>query len=211
MAARRYRDRFEAGARLADALEEAHVVAEVVLGIPRGGLPVAEPVARRLDARLGVVVANKLGAPGNPEYAMGAVSEHGVVIVDQSVVDALRVGAAALDRAIAATAAEVDRRATGWRGEPLRLDGLAVVLIDDGLATGSTFVAAAEAVRRAGAATVIGAVPVAPAATVERLRGAGLRIVCPWTPDPFRAVGEFYEDFTQIPTAAVTGLLEGSA
>lgn len=193
-----YADRQAAGRTLAARLEGYRGRSRlVVLGLPRGGVPVAREVADALAAPLDVLVVRKLGAPGQPELAVGALAGGGVRVLNDDVVVALGLHADQLDELARREAAEIARREAAYRGgRPApELAGTTALLVDDGLATGATMSAAVVAVRRLGAAFVVVAVPVAPAATCQRLRGIADEVVCAQTPEGFIAVGAFYDDF----------------
>jgi predicted phosphoribosyltransferase len=200
----RYRDRNDAGERLASAVEAAGVIGldvqPLVLGIPRGGVPVAALVAERMGGDLDVLVAHKLGAPGNPEYAIGAVAEDGTLIVDDSVIERLGIDLGYVDAERRNQQADVERRAAVLRAgrPPTPLAGRVCVVVDDGVATGATLEASLRLVERSGAARVVAAVPVGPTETVVRLAGIVDAVVCPLQPTPFVAVGEWYDDFRQV-------------
>jgi putative phosphoribosyl transferase len=206
-------DRVEAGRRLAPEL--AHLRAEdvVVLGLPRGGVPVAFEVARALDAPLDVIVVRKVGVPWQPELAMGAVGEDGTMIVNPAVVRGARVEAPELASAADTARAELDRRVGRLRGDRPRLDlhGRTAVIVDDGIATGATARVACEVAREQGAARVVLAVPVAPPAAVTAMSDVADEVVCVQQPDRFHAVGQFYEDFSATSDADVVTLLERAA
>ena len=205
-----FRDRTEAGERLAALLVERGVDADVVLAIPRGGLPIGRPVADALDAPLDVVVAKKLGAPGNAELAVGAVSDDGVVWVNHDIVGRLGVSHGYLETERAARAAEAREKAERYRGDrpPLDLAGKRVVVVDDGLATGATALACVRKVREAGADRVTLAVPVASASGIERLAGEVDEVVNVETPPYFGAVGQFYRSFAQVSDAEARTYLD---
>jgi putative phosphoribosyl transferase len=194
-----FRDRRDAGERLAAVLASEIGHADVVLGIPRGGVVVAAPVAAALGARLDVVVPRKLGAPGNPELGIGAVAP-GVVVVDDALVARLHVADSYLEREIRAQEAEIERRLAVYRAdrEPPELERASVVLVDDGVATGATSVAALRWARKAGAAKVVFAAPVGPAGIERVLAPECDACVILETPASFSAVGEWYERFGQI-------------
>jgi predicted phosphoribosyltransferase len=183
--------------------------AVVVLGVPRGGVVVAAEVARALGAELDIAVPRKLRAPHNPELAVGAVAEDGSVYVDERVATSLGVPPEYLQQEAAWQLEEIRRRLEAYRqGRPAcELAGRTVVLVDDGIATGSTMVAAVRSVRRRGAARVVVAVPVAPPEAVRRLRVEGCEVVCAREDPLFVAVGQFYEDFTQVSDEEVQALL----
>jgi putative phosphoribosyl transferase len=183
-----------------------------VLGLPRGGVPVARGVADRLLAPLDVVMVRKLGLPWQPELAMGAVALVGAaehVVRNESVLAAAQIPEHLFRRVLATERAVLVERARSYRGNHPDPDvrGRLAVVVDDGLATGATMLAAVEAVRSLGAASVVVAVPVGSADAVAALEAVADLVVCPWTPRPFRAVGHAYRDFTQTTDAEVRGLL----
>lgn len=207
-----FRNRRAAGQRLAQALEERgyHSDGLLVLGIPRGGVPVAAEVARTLDAPLDVVIARKLRAPYQPELAIGAVTsgDH-IQIVNDELVRELEVTPEYLEQEIRHQQAEIDRRLRSLRGErPLpRVEGQTVIVVDDGIATGYTFRAALVGLRRQHPARLVAAVPVAPRESLASLRGLAEDVVCLETPRWFVAVGVWYDDFSEITDADVVALL----
>jgi putative phosphoribosyl transferase len=208
-----YRDRTHAGRELASKLlEYAGTPDVIVLALPRGGVPVAFEVAKALRAPLDVFIVRKLGVPGHDEYAMGAIATGGVRVLDDRVVRAARVTRAELDAVTAAEQRELERRERQYRGDrsPPEVAGRTVILVDDGLATGSTMRAAVEALRQEGAARVVVAVPIAPPETCDAFREIVDDIVCARTPEPFYAVGLWYEDFSQTTDDEVRQLLERS-
>ena len=178
----------------------------LVLGLPRGGIPVAYEVARGLGAPLDVFVVRKLGVPGHEELAMGAIATGGVRVVNRDVVDALHIPPDVLDRAAVEEARELERREQSYRGErpEPQVGGKTVILVDDGLATGSTMRAAVAALRQQVPARIVVAVPVAAPSTCQELRREVDEIVCFATPEPFMAVGRFYDDFAQTTDEEVT-------
>lgn len=195
----RFVDRTDAGARLAAAVAAVVTGPAVVLGIPRGGVIVASPVARALGAALDVIVPKKLGAPFQPELGLGAVAP-GVVILDEALIARLGVPQRYLDAEIDRERAEVARRTELYRAgrPPLDLRAVAAVIVDDGVATGGTALAAIASARAQGAAEVVFAAPVAPPELVERLAAVADRVVILATPARFSAVGEWYERFDQV-------------
>jgi predicted phosphoribosyltransferase len=206
----RFRDREHAGQVLGERLRSyAGRESLLVLGLPRGGVPVAFEVARILEAPLDVFVVRKLGVPGHEELAMGALASGGVRVLNDDVVAQLGIGDEAIARAAAAETAELERRERAYRGDrgPVEAAGRTVILVDDGLATGSTMRAAANAVRAQGPERLVVAVPVAAAQTCDELRGEVDEVVCALTPDPFAAVGLWYEDFTPTGDDEVRRLL----
>lgn len=210
----RFADRDDAGRQLAEALAPICEGSDrvVVLGLPRGGIPVARHVADRLGAPLDVICVRKLGFPGQPEYSMGAIGEGGVRILDQRVIDR----AAITDRAVAEVErrerAELERRTTGYRGARPRIDltDRIAIIVDDGLATGNTARAAIQVARASGARAVILAVPVAPESTIAALQSEADQVIALAVPSSFRAVGEWYKDFSPTTDAEVTAALTPS-
>lgn len=195
-----FRDRKHAGELLAGLLESYRGQARtVVLGLARGGVPVAAAVARELALPLDVFAVRKIGAPHQPELAIGAVASGGVIVLDQGSVAAMHVSQAALGFRVAQEREELQRRERLYRGErpPLALAGQTVILVDDGLATGYTMLAAVRAVRQQVPAAIVVAVPVAPPTTLERLRADVDEVFCVERAEKLFAVGQFYEDFSQ--------------
>ena len=181
----------------------------VVLALPRGGVPVGFEIARALRAPLDVFVVRKLGLPGHPELAMGAIASGGVRVMNEDVLTWYRPSDAAIEAVTRAERGELERRERAYRDDrlPLPIDGKTVILVDDGLATGSTMQAAVRAVRRLHPSRVIVAVPVGAAETCEVLRTVADDVVCPVTPYPFSAVGLWYVDFSQTSDDDVRRLL----
>ena len=205
-----FRDRHDAGRRLADALaRRAPLHAPVILALPRGGVPVGWEVARALGAPLDVMVVRKLGVPGHEELAMGAIASGGIRVVSDEVVQALAIPARVLADTAVMEEDELLRRERAFRGDrpATRLAGCTVVLVDDGLATGSTMLAAVAAARAASAARVVVAVPVAPRDTCRMLSEHADEVLCLSTPARFRAVGDWYDDFSQVDDDEVRRLL----
>jgi putative phosphoribosyl transferase len=207
-----FRDRREAGEQLAAALEGLRGQPVVVLGIPRGGVEIGAVVARALSADLDVVIPRKVGAPGNPELGLGAVAE-GVQVLDDHLMRMLGVGEDYLKGEIEAQEEEIRRRSAAYRKDrpPLNLAGNVAVVVDDGVATGGTAVAALRWARAQGAATVMLAVPVAPKEAVKRLQREADEVRVLATPEPFYAVGQWYQDFPQVSDERVVELLAGSS
>ena len=196
---RPYRDRVDAGVRLAECLAAyADRPDVVVLGLPRGGVPVAAEVARALRAPLDVFCVRKLGVPGDEELAMGAIATGGVVVVNDQVVADIGVPEHMLAGVAAAEREELERQERAYRGDhpPAPLAGRTVLVVDDGLATGATMRAAVQAVRAAGPSRVVVAVPVAAAETCRSLAADADAVVCPLAPESFRSVGAWYDDFS---------------
>jgi predicted phosphoribosyltransferase len=211
---RAFVDRDDAGRQLGAAVRKALADRDVlVLGLPRGGVPVAAAVAAALGAPLDVIVVRKVGVPGQPELAMGAVASGGTEVRSADVLGFLP-GAAQQFAAVAAREREeVARRERVYRGArpPLELKGREVVLVDDGLATGSTMEAAVRACRAAGSARIVVAVPVAPPDTVARLKRLADQIICLETPAGFMAVGQWYDSFPQLEDEEVQEILAAQA
>jgi putative phosphoribosyl transferase len=203
-----FEDRLDAGARLAEALKEHAGPDTVVLGIPRGGVIVGEVVARTLGVPLDVVVPRKIGAPGNPELGLGAVAP-GVRVLDPWLIERLGVREDYLEREIAAQEVEIVRRLEAYRAgrPPVDVAGRTAIVVDDGVATGGTAVAALRWARAEGAGTVVLAVPVAPPQTIERLRHEADEVVALATPTPYAAVGEWYRTFDQTSDEEVVAAL----
>ena len=205
-----FADRIEAGQRLATRLGYLRDEEPVVLGLPRGGVPVAAEVANALGAPLDVIVVRKLGVPYQPELGMGAVGEDGIRVINEEVVRIAGITPNGLARVERRERAEVEARARRFRaGRPrVALAGRTAILVDDGIATGSTMRAACQVARAAGARRVVVAVPVAPAEVVPSFEDDADEVVCLETPSPFYAVGQWYADFTQVSDAVVTRLLQ---
>jgi len=185
----------------------------IVLGLPRGGVPVAYEVAKALGAPLDVFMVRKLGVPRHEELAMGAIASGGVLVLDEGLIRSLGIGSAQVQQAIAAELRELERREKAYRDERgmPQLEGRTVILVDDGLATGATMRAAALAVHQHRPARIVIAVPVAAAETCRELRDGADEIVCAATPSPFGAVGLWYENFTQTSDEEVRELLARAA
>lgn len=205
----RFRDRTDAGRRLAECLLPYRLRRPVVLALPRGGVPVAVEVARALDAPLDVFVARKVGAPDNPEYGIGAVAEGDGVVANLAVLRSLGLSSQAWGELVAAERAELARRVERYRGaRPLpALRGRDVVLVDDGLATGVTAEAALVALRTFEPSRLVLAVPTCARETANRLAATVDDVVCAVSPDPFHAVGQSYERFDQVTDEEVIALL----
>jgi putative phosphoribosyl transferase len=204
-----FRDRIEAGRRLGEVLEDLRGEDVVVLAIPRGGVEVAAEVVLKHGWPLDTVIPRKVGAPGNPELGLGAIAP-GVRVLDERMIRTLAVSDEYLERAIAQEEEEIRRRSEAYRGgrDPEPLEGKVAVVVDDGVATGGTAAAALKWARAQGAARVILAVPVAPAAAVAKLARDADEVVCLETPEPFFAVGQWYLDFPQTSDEEVVALLK---
>ena len=208
--ARPFRDRSDAGRQLAARLSAyANRPDVLVLALPRGGVPVAFEVARALNAPLDIFLVRKLGLPGQEELAMGAIATGGVTVLNSEVVDALRIPDHVIDQVAAQEQRELERRERLYRDDrpPPDVRGKTVILVDDGLATGATMFAAAAALREQGPDRIVVAVPTAAPETCDAFRDAVDEIVCAITPDPFYAVGLWYENFSQTSDDEVRDLL----
>jgi len=209
-----YRDRSEAGQVLSTLLRRYTDRQDViVLGLPRGGVPVAAEVAHALHAPLDVFLVRKLGLPGHEELAMGAIASGGVRVLNDDVICALQVSDDVIETVAEAERQELQRRERLYRGDrpPLDVAGKTVILVDDGLATGASMRAAVAALKQAGPARVVVAVPVGSVDTCAELRTSADEVVCAYMPEPFRAVGLWYEDFSQTTDEEVRELLERDA
>ena len=212
-----FRDRVDAGRQLAERLAEYRDEPIVVVALPRGGVPVAAEVARALRAPLDVLVVRKLGCPWQPELGMGAIAEGDITVLNEDLVARLGVDEAAIRTVADRERAELERRIRRYRGDrpPVPVEGRTAILVDDGIATGSTARAAVDVLRRRGASRVVLAAPVAPREAVAALGHAADEVVTVETPRLFMAIGQFYDDFSQTTDDEVADLLaersEGSA
>jgi len=209
-----FSDRREAGRVLASMLRQyAGRPGVVVLALPRGGVPVAFEVAEAIDAPLDIFLVRKLGMPGHPEFAIGALASGGVRVLNDEAVRAYDVPASVIERIARDEQVELERREREYRqGRPLLdLAGRTVILIDDGLATGSTMRAAVRAVRQLGPLRIVVAVPVGAASTCDELGRVADEVVCSRMPDPFSAVGQWYRNFSQTTDEEVRALLQHRA
>ncbi len=208
-----FSNRVEAGSRLAKELLRYKGSDVVVLGIPRGGVVVANEVAAALGAPLDVVVTRKIEAPGEPEFALGAVTQDGDVIMDRQAAESLGATPEYLDDQVRKKREEVKERLQRLRGESPypKLEGKVVVIVDDGIATGSSVEAAVMTVKRMKPRQIVVAVPVAPADAVETLSEDGTTVVCLEMPGSFLAIGEFYADFNQVEDIEVRRILDAAA
>jgi putative phosphoribosyl transferase len=205
-----FADRVDAGKRLVSALRHLVDNDAIVLAIPRGGVVVGYEVAMALGLPLDVIIPRKIGAPSNPELAIGAMTEDGTVLLDERLVERLRVSDYYIKEESAAQRLEIRRRLKLYRGDvPYpSLANRGVILVDDGIATGSTMKAALASVRKRGAKTVVVAIPVGPRSTIMELEREADRVVCLHTPESFYAIGQFYRDFTQTSDEEVARLLK---
>ena len=206
----RFADRAEAGRLLAHELRHlAGREGVVVLALPRGGVPVGFEVARELEAPLDVFVVRKLGLPEQPELAMGALASGGLRVLNDDVVQAAAVSRETIERVAGREEQELERRERLYRDgrPPLEVAGKTVILVDDGLATGATMLAAVRALRTRDPSEIVVAVPIAPQETCEGLRGEADDVVCARTPEPFVAIGVWYEQFRQVSDEEIRDLL----
>ena len=210
-----FRNRSEAGRALAAALAHKGVADAVVYALPRGGVPVAAEVARALKAPLDVILVRKLGAPGQPELAIGAVADgnNPTTVLNDAIVRELAIAPETIRRISAAAFAEIERRRRVFRAAAAAISpvGGTAIIVDDGLATGATMEVAVKSLRKAGARRIVVALPVAPRDAVSRLETIADDVVCLLTPAPFHSVGAHYEDFAQLTDADVMDALRASA
>ena len=209
-----FANRREAGAALAAELKQYRGRGDVVvLALPRGGVPVGYEVARTLDAPLDVFVVRKLGAPGHRELAMGAIASGGVRVLNRDVIGWYGISPVAIEATAREELAELERRERLYREQrdPVEVRGKTVLLVDDGLATGSTMKAAVQAIRQRAPARIVVAVPVGAPHTCSELQALADEVVCARTPEDFAAVGQFYADFEQTSDAEVRELLREAA
>ena len=193
-----FKDRADAGRRLAAQLKEYAPLRPIIFGIPRGGVIVAHEVARALGAPLCLAFPRKIGAPGQPELALGAVGDDGSVILDDDLVRQLGVDAKYLKDEVAGQLEEVKRRQKLFQTREVALENRSIVVVDDGVATGSTIRAAVAALRKRKPAFIIVAVPVAHPSALRLLKEEADEVICLYAPESFAAVGQFYEEFEQV-------------
>ncbi len=210
-----FKNREAAGRRLAEEIAALGLADPVVLALPRGGTPVAAAIARRLDAPLDVVLVRKLGAPHQPELAVGAMVDGDTpdIVLNEDVVTALALPQSYIDHAIATARAEIQDRRRRYAAERPRVscEGRTAIIVDDGLATGATMRAAVQGVRRRKPATIVVAVPVAARETLAMMAHHADRVVCLEAPEPFHAISQFYRHFEQVDESTVIGLLAAAA
>jgi putative phosphoribosyl transferase len=207
-----FTDRIDAGKRLASMLKDFTGKNGVVLAIPRGGVVVGFEIAKALNLQLDVIIPRKIGSPENPELAIGAVAEDGTTILDNQLIKYLAVSKEYVVIETQRQKHEIGRRLKLYRQDASypNIKGFDVIIVDDGIATGSTMKAALASVRNRGASSVTVAVPVGPPSTIEELNELADRVVCLYTPEYFQAIGEFYNDFSQTPDEEVIRLLRES-
>ena len=207
-----FTDRIDAGKRLASVLKDFTSKNGIVLAIPRGGVVVGFEIAKALNLQLDVIIPRKIGSPENPELGIGAVAEDGTTILDNQLIKYLAVSKEYIAIETQRQKHEIGRRLKLYRQDASypNIKGLDVIVVDDGIATGSTMKAALTSVRNRGASSVTVAVPVGPPSTIEELNELADRVVCLYTPEYFQAIGEFYTDFSQTPDEEVIKLLRES-
>jgi putative phosphoribosyl transferase len=205
-----FANRVDAGKRLVSELKNLVGKNAIVLAIPRGGVVVGYEIANAFNIPLDVIIPRKIGAPSNPELAIGAMTEDGTIILDKSLVSYLGVSQDYIEEESERQKNEIERRLKLYRGiEPYpNLAGKEVIIVDDGIATGSTMKAALASAKNRGAKTVIIAVPVGPPSTIKELKRQADKVVCSYTPEYFQAIGQFYRDFEQTTDAEVIQLLK---
>lgn len=207
-----FRDRTDAGTQLAKELGQRDIDADLVLGIPRGALPVAQPVADALGGALDIVVAKKMGAPDNPEYAIGAAAADGSVYRNKEAIDRLGVGEKYVEREHERAAETAREKADTYRqGEPPDVEGKTVVVVDDGVATGATMEACIRLLREQNAGRIVVAVPVGSPESLSQLERKANEVISMEEPTSFRAVGQYYEVFGQVSDEQAIEFLRGEA
>jgi predicted phosphoribosyltransferase len=208
-----FQNRAEAGKQLASRLGKyANRGDVIVLGVPRGGVPIASEVATALNLPLDIFVLRKLGVPGHEEFAFGAIGSGGVRVLDRQVIESVGLSNMVIDLVTRAERAELARREQIYRGgrPPLDVRGKTVILVDDGIATGASLTAGVHAIRQMKPAAIVIAAPVAPRSAVHRLRHQVDDVVCVETPERFYGVGQFYHDFSQVSDEEVNALLDSA-
>jgi putative phosphoribosyl transferase len=206
-----FKDRFEAGIKMAELLSRENLLHPLILAVPRGGIPVAREVAMALGAPLSVFIARKLGAPCQPEFGIGAIAEGGGHVLDQASIDCLGITKHQIEDLLEQESQRLKHYVDFFRnGKPLPdVKGRCVVLVDDGLATGVTVQAAVFAVRRLLPARIVVAAPVASSQAARALQSVADLVLTVSQPDDFRAVGQYYRDFEQLPDTSLLQLLDG--
>ena len=206
----RFRNRIEAGKKLAEELQDYVSQDVIVVAIPRGGVVIGYEVALQLSSPLDIVIPRKIGAPGNPEFAIGAVTEDGTIVLNKQADAILGISEEYLEKTTEREISEIARRAAIYRhgAQPEPLKGKTVIIVDDGLATGATMGAAVASIRKRGASKIVVAVPVAPPDAIIKLSKDVDKIICPVVYESFYAIGQFYDDFNQVEDDEVIRLLE---
>lgn len=208
----RFKNREEAAKILAKELLKFKDKKPVVLAIPRGGVVLAYEIAKELNAPLDIIIPRKLGSPGNPELAIGAVTEDGTAILNKNLIEELEIPENYIESEKERQIKEIKRRMKTYRGEepPIDLKEKTLILVDDGIATGATMKAAINSIKKKGPSAIIVAAPVAPPNTLEDLKRIVDEVVCPVVFEPFFAIGQFYEEFSQVSDEEVIKLLKAS-
>ena len=207
---RRFENREEAGKKLAKKLLEYRGKATIIFAIPRGGVVTAYEIAKVLDAPLDIIIPRKIGAPGNQELAIGAVTEDGTTILNTHLITILGISDAYIESEKIKQIEEIKRRVKTYRGEylPTNIEGKTVILVDDGIATGATVRAAIHSLLKGKPSSIIVAIPVGPPDTIKELKQEVDKLICLVSYDPFYAIGQFYVDFSQVPDRDVIALLK---
>jgi predicted phosphoribosyltransferase len=207
-----FKNRTEAGQQLADILDDHDTEADIVVAIPRGGLPIGRIVADSLDIPLDIVSARKIGAPQNPELAVGAVASDGTVWLNESLIDELELEETYLEDQVEHQRKTALDKVKRYRGDrpPVESSGKTVLVVDDGVATGATTIACIRQIKNAGAERVILAIPVAPPDTIEKLQSEADEVICVESPPHFGAVSQFYESFEQVSDERAKAYLDRS-
>ncbi len=207
---RRFKNRKEAGKKLAKKLLEYRRKTTIVFAIPRGGVVTAYEIAKKLDAPLDIIIPRKIGAPGNQELAIGAVTEDGTTILNTRLVTMLGISDAYIESEKTKQIEEIKRRVKTYRGEQLPKDfgGKIVILVDDGIATGATVRAAIHSLLKGNPSFIIVAIPVGPPDTLKELKQEVDKLICLVSYEPFFSIGQFYVDFSQVPDKDVITLLK---
>jgi len=209
-----FKDRVDAGRKLAKELPKYANISDVlILALPRGGVPVAFEVAKELNVKMDVFIIRKLGVPGNEELAMGAIASDNIIVLNEDVVRSFQISKQVIDAVAARELRELERREHTYRGNRPKpnINGLTVILIDDGLATGATMRAAAAAVKTKNPTKIVIAVPTGAPDTCRSFEGKVDEVICVATPEPFYGVGAWYEDFSQTTDEEVCELLDKAA
>jgi putative phosphoribosyl transferase len=209
---KRFKNRDEAAKTLGKELLRFKSKDSVVVAIPRGGVVIAYEIAEELNAPLDLIIPRKLGSPGNPELALGAVTEDGTTILNDNLVTELEIPRSYIESEKEMQIKEIRRRMRTYKGEepPVELQGKTVILVDDGIATGATMKAAISSIKKSKPSAIIVAAPVAPPSTVEELKRMVDDVVCPVVFEPFFAIGQFYEEFDQVSDEEVIKIIKGS-
>lgn len=207
-----YKDREKAGEILADKIERVGIENPIILALPRGGVPVAKEIAQRLHSRFDLLMVKKIGAPGNPEFAVGAVSEDAEPVLDYDTIRDHGFDLKVVKRTASERITEVQGQMRKFRGtaEAPVIEGRVVLLVDDGIATGASVKAAMQILRKRNPSRIIVVAPVGSKAAITELKKLGIEVICPLQPEPFFSVGSWYDDFGQVTDEEVVALLAQS-